>query len=127
MAVCEVQKSAIHGNGLFATEDIAEGVTLFQTHFRKMTGLPCEPQHARWLNMSPNCQYNHSKKNANCQSKTISTHECPECGHVRQHCEASGPGAKVLVTLREIQKGEELLVDYTKDWMLEQPKEGWSE
>jgi hypothetical protein len=127
MAICEVQKSPIQGSGLFATEDIGEGVTLFQTHYRKKTGLSCETHTARWHNMSPNCQYNHSKKNANCRSKTISTHECPECGHVKQHCEASGPGAKVLVTLREIQKGEELLVDYTKDLDLEQPEEGWSE
>jgi SET domain-containing protein len=117
MAVCEVQKSPIHGNGVFATENIAAEVTLFETHVR---GAPDGRalRHKRkffvsvdigdWVNISPNCQYNHSKKNTNCRSETRGRF-------------------KFLVTLREIQKGEELLVDFTLDTDLEQPREGWSE
>jgi SET domain-containing protein len=100
MAICEVQKSPIHGNGVFAAEDIAAEVTLFETH---VLG-PAD----KWVNISPNCQYNHSKKNTNCRSETRGRF-------------------KFLVTLREIQKGEELLVDFTLDTDLEQPREGWSE
>jgi SET domain-containing protein len=100
MAVCEVQKSPIHGNGVFATENIAAEITLFETHVLGTTD--------RWVNISPNCQYNHSKKNTNCRSETKGRF-------------------KFLVTIREIEKGEELLVDFTLDTDLEQPQEGWSE
>ena len=62
MAVCEVQKSPIHGNGVFATENIVAEITLFETHVLGTTD--------RWVNISPNCQYNHSKKNTNCRSET---------------------------------------------------------
>jgi SET domain-containing protein len=99
MASCEVQKSPIHGSGVFATENISAEVTLFETHVLGAAD--------RWVNISPNCQYNHSKENANCRSETKR-------------------GFKFLVTIREIKKGEELLVDFTLDTDLEQPQEGWS-
>jgi len=35
------------------------------------------------------------------------------------------PLAKALSSLREINKGEELLVDYTQDNILEQPDDFW--
>ena len=99
MAVCEVQKSPIHGSGVFATENIAAEITLFETHVLGPTD--------RWVNISPNCQYNHSKKNTNCRSETRGRF-------------------KFLITIREIEAGEELLVDFTLDTDLEQPQEGWS-
>jgi SET domain-containing protein len=99
MAVCEVQKSSIHGFGIFATEDIPAETRLFETHvFRNPL----------WINILPNSQYNHSKKNVNCLSETEGV-------------------LKFLVTIREIKKGEELLVDFTVDADLEDPQEGWSE
>ena len=111
MAVCEVQKSPIHGNGVFAEEDIAAEVTLFETHVlgvgaERWVSTAVGPR--SWVNISPNCQYNHSKKNTNCRSETRGRF-------------------KFLVTIREIKKGEELLVDFTLDTDLEQPQEGWSE
>ena len=100
MGICEVQKSPIHGEGVFAAKNIAADVTLFETHVMGPAGV--------WVNISPNCQYNHSKKNTNCRSETRGRF-------------------KFLITIREIEKGEELLVDFTKDPDLEQPQEGWSE
>ena len=100
MGICEVQKSGIHGEGVFAAKNIAADVTLFETRVMGPAGV--------WVNISPNCQYNHSKKNTNCRSETRGRF-------------------KFLMTIRKIEKGEELLVDFTKDPDLEQPQEGWSE
>tara|TARA_R110000765_G_scaffold34189_4_gene77662 strand:- start:113 stop:445 length:333 start_codon:yes stop_codon:yes gene_type:complete len=109
MAKCEVQKSPIHGSGVFAAENIEAEVTLFETHV--LGERVIVSGHLKgsdlWVNISPNCQYNHSKKNTNCRSETRD-------------------GFKFLVTIREIEKGEELLVDFTLDTDLEQPQEGWS-
>ena len=99
----ELRKSAIHGNGIFALENITANKELFQTHV--MDG----PAFANvWVNMKPNCSYNHSKVNANCISSTRGKF-------------------KFLLSVRDIKKGEELLADYTKDKDLEQPQEGWVE
>jgi SET domain-containing protein len=100
MPKCEVQESSIHGIGIFASENIPAKTDLFETHILKAAD--------GWINISPNCQYNHSKKNTNCRSETRGQF-------------------KYLVTIRTIQEGEELLVDFTQDGDLEQPQEGWSE
>jgi SET domain-containing protein len=60
-----------------------------------------------WINIKPNHMYNHSVK-ANCSSVTKDK-------------------VKYLVALSDIKKGDELLVDYTKDRDLEQPQNGWVE
>jgi len=98
----EFKESPIHGNGIFALEDISSGTELFQTHVMD------NPIMSIWGNMEPNCLYNHSEINANCVSKTRDK-------------------VKFLLSIREINRGEELLVDYSKDKDLEQPKEGWEE
>tara|TARA_Y100000310_G_C20349486_1_gene653636 strand:+ start:348 stop:662 length:315 start_codon:yes stop_codon:yes gene_type:complete len=98
----ELKESPIHGNGIFALEDIPAGTELFQTHVMD------NPLFCIWGNIQPNCLYNHSKKNANCSSKTRD-------------------GIKFLVSVRDIKPKEELLVDYSKDKDLEQPEEGWEE
>ena len=110
MKTCELKKSPIHGNGIFATEDIKKHTTLFETHVLD------EPM---WINIKPNCSYNHSKDNENCSSVTRSISSIIDGEEIptRQ--------IKFLVTLCDIKKGEELLVDYTKDPDLEQPQEGW--
>ena len=97
---CEIRESPVHGNGVFALCDIEKERALFETHIRNSDGW--------WTNLTPNCLYNHSKSKANCISKTD--------GKV-----------KFLMTRRDIKEGEELLVDYTKDADLEQPREGWKE
>ncbi len=95
----EYKESPIHGNGIFATEVISSQKRLFQTHVIAH-GFDLE-----WVNIKPNCMYNHSK-NANCKSVTEGKH-------------------KFLVSTKEIQMGDELLVDFTKDKDLEQPQEDW--
>ena len=99
MKLCEFKESPVHGNGIFAIADIEKHTVLFETH---LLDSPL------WVNIKPNCSYNHSRDNENCSSVTK--------GKV-----------KFLVTLDDIKEGEELLVDYTKDGHLEQPQEGWVE
>lgn len=95
----EFKESPIHGNGIFTTEDIPADTRLFQTHVIDSTFAPC------WANIKPNCMYNHSVR-ANCASITEENY-------------------KLLVSIRNIERGEELLVDFDKDKDLEQPQEGW--
>jgi hypothetical protein len=104
----ELRKSSIHGMGLFALCDISEGTDLFITHMRDPNWAKDMPDNwYGWINLKPNCMYNHSDSNANCISKTE--------GKI-----------KILVAQRSIKNGDELLVDYTKDNDLEQPKENWN-
>ncbi len=113
MKTCELKKSLVHGNGIFATKDIKKHTTLFETHILdEPISLPM------WINIKPNCSYNHSKDNENCSSVTRSI------SYVNGE-EVPARQIKFLVTLRDIKKGEELLVDYTKDRDLEQPQDGW--
>ena len=100
----EFKKSPIHGNGIFATEDIPSGTELFQTHVMDsdLLDMPI------WGNMQPNCLYNHSAVNANCVSKTRGKF-------------------KFLLSIKDIKGGEELLVDYAKDEDLQQPEKWWEE
>ena len=100
MKICEFKESPIHGKGIFALQQIEKGTLLFQTHQRS-TDVLC------WVNLKPNCLYNHSTK-ANCISKTDGD-------------------SKFLVACEDIEKGSELLVDYTKDTDLEQPHKEWNE
>ena len=98
--LCEFRDSSIHGKGIFALREIKRGEILFETHVKDSEFSDF------WINLKPNCLYNHSKNNANCISRT------------RENF-------KVLVADKDIQKDEELLVDYTKDKDLEQPQEDW--
>ena len=97
----EVKESPVHGNGIFATQDVLADTRLFQTHTLN-TGKQAS---GKWINIKPNCMYNHSV-NANCKSVTV-LHQ------------------KFLVSVKNIGEGEEFLVDFTKDRDLEQPEEGW--
>ena len=98
MSDFELKESKVQGSGIFATKDLEANKVLFETH-KKTSGA------LEWINLIPNCSYNHSAK-PNCHSLTLGDY-------------------KYLVTLRKIEKGEELLVDYKKDKDLEQPEEGW--
>ena len=93
----EVKPSIIHGNGLFAKDFIPEGELIHLTQFYN-------DQHG-WINVVPNCMYNHSSK-ANCKIQ-------------------GGAAVKNLVSYVEINKGEEILVDFTQDADLEQPEDSW--
>ena len=111
----EFKDSAVHGKGIFALIDIPAGTELFQTHVMdSLVGKRLNPAMESnknimrmWINIKPNHMYNHSIK-ANCLSTTK--------GNV-----------KYLVALGDLKKGDELLVDYTKDKDLEQPQKGWIE
>ena len=98
MSVCEIKSSNVHGRGIFASKNLEANQVLFETHKKTIGAL-------QWVNLSPNCGYNHSPK-PNCQSLTLGDF-------------------KYLVTLKEIKEGEELLVDYSKDKDLEQPQKEW--
>jgi SET domain-containing protein len=102
----EFSTSSIHGNGLFAKSDIKRDTVLHVTHVHKelvdYVDSPCS-----WVNLIPNNQYNHSKEKENCKVLTEGL-------------------TKAIVTTRDISAGEELLVDYTKDTDLEQPRTNWS-
>jgi len=94
----KLSSSSVEGVGLVAAQFIKKKTNIQRTHWLlKGEG---------WLNLMPNCQYNHSIENENCE---IVTNE----------------GTKYLVSLRDIEVGEEILVDYTKDSDLEQPQAGW--
>ena len=98
MSDFEFKQSKVQGKGIFATKDLEANKVLFET-LKKTSGA------LEWINLIPNCSYNHSAK-PNCHSLTLGDY-------------------KYLVTLRKIENGEELLVDYNKDKDLEQPEEGW--
>ena len=98
MSDFELKESKVQGSGIFATKDLGANKVLFETH-KKTSGA------LEWINLIPNCSYNHSVK-PNCRSLTFGDY-------------------KYLVTLSNIENGEELLVDYKKDSDLEQPEEGW--
>ena len=98
MSDFEFKQSKVQGKGIFATKDLEANKVLFETH-KKTSGA------LEWINLIPNCSYNHSTE-PNCHSLTLGNF-------------------KYLVTLREVEEGEELLVDYRKDRELEQPKKGW--
>jgi len=94
------KQSPCHGDGLIAEENIEADTFVWNTHltFPEIKGL--------WINITPNCLYNHSKKYENCKIVT------------------SGD-VKSLYTIKKIKAGEELFIDYTKDRELEQPEEQW--
>jgi|TARA_R110000744_G_scaffold4733_1_gene16868 SET domain-containing protein len=95
------EKSECHGRGLIATKDIPSGKQIHMTHVWSDT-------HNTWVNIKPNCMYNHSKIKENSEIKTINN-------------------TKILITSRDIFAAEELFVDFTKDKDLEQPEKDWKE
>jgi len=101
MAECvSIRPSKIEGIGIFANEDIEESTTIQKTHFN-------HKEHG-WINLIPNNKFNHSKLNANCM--LIENNQYKE-----------------LITLRSINKDEEILVNYNDCPELELPEEGWVE
>ena len=98
MSCCDLRQSMVHGKGIFATEKLQENQVLFETHTKTCGDI-------QWVNLLPNHLYNHSTY-PNSSSMTLGNF-------------------KYLVTLRDIEVDEELLVDYTKDTDLEQPKSDW--
>tara|TARA_R110002020_G_scaffold309790_2_gene525699 strand:- start:2582 stop:2896 length:315 start_codon:yes stop_codon:yes gene_type:complete len=96
------QKSRCHGSGLIAQQDIEGNNYIWDTHIAhpQLTGL--------WLNIIPNCLYNHSSAAPNCK---ILTKE----------------NTKSLHSLKEIKAGHEILVDYSCDKDLEQPLSQWKD
>ena len=91
--------SDIHGVGLFASKDISKGEFLQYTHVYH--------QKIRWwLSLTPNYKYNHSPTENNCE--VVEGNRCMK-----------------MIALRDIKKGEELLVDYSENDRLEDPKEDY--
>ena len=90
--------------GLIAQQDIPKCTFIHITHVQRDW---------TWINITPNCLYNHSKINENSRIRTVENEY--------------GVKFKELITLEEIKKGGEILVDYTKDSDLEQPQKDWKE
>jgi len=92
-----VGNSNIHGRGIFTTDGLKEGDVIGVSHVS---------YDRVWYQVFPiGIFYNHSLK-PNC---IITTDD----------------NVNLLVTNRDIDKDEELTVDYTKQLHLEQPKEDW--
>ena len=101
MADCvSIRPSKIEGIGIFANEDIEEATIIQKTHFNH--------KEYGWINLIPNCKFNHSNLNANC--KLVENNRYKE-----------------LVSLRRINKDEEILMDYNTCPEIELPEEGWVE
>ena len=96
--VC-LKDSGVHGIGLFAKQNILKDTLIHYTHIY-------HPRYKDWINLVPNCKYNHSKENENCEIVTEDK-------------------AMKMVASKDISESEELLVDYTKNKILEQPQEEW--
>tara|TARA_A100001201_G_scaffold98282_1_gene84713 strand:+ start:132 stop:545 length:414 start_codon:yes stop_codon:yes gene_type:complete len=94
-----IKNSDIHGKGLFAKYNIKKDCVIQPTHVKnKKYGV---------INLVPNSDYNHSKDNENCKIITDNN-------------------IKYLVATKDINEGQEIFVDYTKDFDLEQPGTAWS-
>jgi len=92
-----VGNSDIHGRGIFTTDGLKEG---------DIVGVSHVAYDRVWYQVFPiGIFYNHSK-NPNCIVKTENN-------------------INLLVTNRDIEKDEELTVDYTKQLYLEQPTGDW--
>ena len=92
-----VGNSEIHGKGLFSTDGLQEGDIIGDSHV---------PYDRVWYQVFPiGLFYNHSKE-PNCVIKTEDN-------------------VNLLIANRDIDKDEELIVDYTKQLYLEQPQEDW--
>ena len=97
MKAIYVGKSKIHGRGIFSTEGLKEGDIIGVSHVS---------YERIWYQVFPiGIFYNHSKT-PNCIVKTEDN-------------------INLLVAKKDIDKDDELLVDYTKQLYLEQPKEDW--
>ena len=72
-----------------------------------------------WMNINWNCLYNHSKTKENCEVKD-------QNDFTNEVDLPKGWKVKYLKTIRNVNKGEELFVDYTKQSELEQPEEQWN-
>jgi hypothetical protein len=90
-----VAQSDINGDGLFTIEKIKEGEIIGVSHVF---------YEGYWY-MTAHGNYNHSK-NPNCFVRTEEN-------------------INLLIAKRNIESWEELIVDYTKQLYLEQPKEDW--
>ena len=95
-----VEKNGYHKKGLKVMEDVEAATFIHVTHVWGW-------KNRSWINLKPNCMYNHSTVYENCEIRTTEN------------------GTKSIYTLKPMKKGEEILVDYTKDKDLEQPEEDW--
>ena len=92
-----VGNSNIHGQGVFSTDDLKEG---------DIVGVSHVTYDRVWYQVFPiGIFYNHSLE-PNCMVTT-------------------DDNVNLVVANRDIEKDEELTVDYTKQPYLEQPKEDW--
>lgn len=122
-----LNNSEIQGVGLFAKRNIIEGEFLQYTHFY-------HPKYKDWTSLDPNYKYNHSVENENCEVVVDDyagiTYDDPNWRDLRSPAATSRTvcartSAFKLVALKNISEGEELLVNYTKNELLEQPEEEW--
>jgi len=92
--------SKIHGHGVILTKPVKKGCCLGATHKLNDEGL--------WDMLKPLGNYNHSSSKENAII-------------------IKGPTVRKIYVLRNMDPGEEILVNFRKQSDLEQPQEGWFE
>jgi uncharacterized protein len=109
MVDTEVKKSAIHGNGLFAAQDIPEGTVVWEYNAKVDLQLPLK--FLKWLSQDV-LNFINTYGSQEGDVISISMDDSRYMNHSREPNLKTGPGCESMYSSRAIKRGEELLCDY---------------